>query len=319
MFALTTQRFGKSSTASFPHTRNVERTPAVADQNRTRYLLTGSRQSDSRQAHRHRILLQLFLIGVLVLCAAAPACAGQQDIPGPADSVYFGTQALVLPNGNIVVTDPAAVSGLGAVWLYDPEGVMISEVTGSSANDHIGNVGVTVLSNGNFVIRSIDWQNGSASNAGAVTWVSATTGLNGVISSSNSLVGSSANDAVGSGVITLSNGNYVVNSASWNNGSIAHAGAVTLCDGAFGCTAGAVSASNSLVGSTTGDTVGSDGVTALNNGNYVVSSSQWNNGVADAHVGAVTGAAALSGSKAPLRKPTRLSARRLPTGSVRAP
>ena len=36
--------------------------------------------------------------------------------------------------------------------------------------------------------------------------------------------------------------------------------------------AGAVSAANSLVGSTAGDQVGSDGVTALSNGNYVVSS-----------------------------------------------
>ena len=41
---------------------------------------------------------------------------------------------------------------------------------------------------------------------------------------------------------------------------------------------GAVSAANSLVGSTAGDQVGYDGVTALSNGNYVVSSPDWDNG-----------------------------------------
>ena len=50
---------------------------------------------------------------------------------------------------------------------------------------------------------------------------------------------------------------------------------------------GAVSAANSLVGSTANDQVGFWGVTALSNGNYVVSSPDWDNGaIADA--GAVT-------------------------------
>ena len=46
---------------------------------------------------------------------------------------------------------------------------------------------------------------------------------------------------------------------------------------------GIISAANSLVGSTKNDEVGGDGVTALSNGNYVVSSGVWHT-----FVGAVT-------------------------------
>src|SRR5262249_33674631 len=66
---------------------------------------------------------------------------------------------------------------------------------------------------------------------------------------------------------------------------IGAAGAVTWSSGTAGVT-GAVSAANSLVGSSTNDQVGSF-VTVLANGNYVVSSRNWDNGgIADA--GAVT-------------------------------
>ena len=51
------------------------------------------------------------------------------------------------------------------------------------------------LSNGNYVVRSAYWDNGAATNAGAVTWGSGTTGVSGVVSSSNSLVGSTSNDS----------------------------------------------------------------------------------------------------------------------------
>ncbi|WP_206741993.1 hypothetical protein, partial [Hyphomonas beringensis] len=60
-------------------------------------------------------------------------------------------------------------------------------------------------------------------------------------------VGSTANDQVGGGVVTaLTNGNYVVASAGWANGSEARAGAVTWGNGDGG-TFGAVDDTNSLV------------------------------------------------------------------------
>ncbi len=50
---------------------------------------------------------------------------------------------------------------------------------------------------------------------GAVTWGNGTTGIVGAVSASNSLIGTTANDKIGSGgsvsggVVALSNGNYV--------------------------------------------------------------------------------------------------------------
>src|SRR5205085_3153989 len=72
-----------------------------------------------------------------------------------------------------------------------------------------------------------------------------------------------------------SNGNYVVDSPSWQDGS-GVVGAVTWGNGSAGTT-GAVGAANSLVGSNDFDQVGSGGVIALSNGNYVVDSPGWQN------------------------------------------
>jgi len=232
------------------------------------------------------------LAHLLVVCAMAMYAGrvGALDIVGPAGSVHFGTSVTVLPDGNIVVTDPDADSnthtGVGAVYLYGPGGGLISTITGSSTDDHVGSGGVFTLANGNYVIVSRQWRSNAILNAGAVTWGSAVIGVSGVVSASNSLVGTSVGDAVGS-VTPLSNGNYVVSSPYWDNNGIVDAGAATWCDGNGG-TKGAVSASNSLVGSSTEDRVGY-GVFALSNGNYVVSSPLWDDSdSAMADVGAAT-------------------------------
>src|SRR5262249_16848908 len=110
----------------------------------------------------------------------------------------------------------------------------------------------------------------------------------------NSLVGSTAGDAVGQRAIgVLSTGNYVVITPTWTNGTAASAGAVTLVNGTNGNIAGtaspggAVSPANSLVGTTANDQVGSNILAVLTNGNYVVTSPNWNNGGV-AGAGAVT-------------------------------
>ena len=116
---------------------------------------------------------------------------------GPAGSGTFGSTVTVLPNGNIVVTDPtysipSGAANVGAVYLYDGATLaMISTLKGSTADDQVGNGGITVLTNGNFVVSSPSWDNPSpvAADAGAVTWCSATTGCNGTVSAANSLVG----------------------------------------------------------------------------------------------------------------------------------
>jgi len=176
------------------------------------------------------------LLAFLAFAALPAARAGQFDIYGPSRSGAFGTNVTVLPNGNFVVTDPGydaagPIADVGAVHLYDGVTLaLISTLTGSTANDQVGNGGITVLSNGNYVVRSYLWHNGAAADAGAVTWGSGTSGVTGAVSAFNSLVGSAAGDRVGYyGVTALANGNYVVRSIYWDNGAVADAGAVTWC------------------------------------------------------------------------------------------
>jgi hypothetical protein len=222
-----------------------------------------------------------------LLCSAVPGSAGvtgaQTDITGPSGSGEFGTMVAALPSGNIVITDPSYDSGevtnAGAVYLYNgASGALISVLTGSNNNDQVGSGGVTELANGNYVVLSPKWNSDGTADAGAATWGDGTTGVSGVVSSSNSLVGSTTSDQVGtSGVTALANGNYVVRSPYWDNGGTSNVGAVTWGDGTSGVS-GVVSSSNSLVGATAEDQVGYGLVTALTNGNYVVCSPNWNNG-----------------------------------------
>ena len=250
------------------------------------------------------LLFDLLLIFVPFV-ATNIASAAQTDIAGPAGSVLFGSSVAMLPNGNIVVADPkwsnGAAEEMGAVYLYTSKGQLISTLTGSSADDHVG-AQIVVLANGNFVVSSPDWNASSTTtNVGAVTWVNGTSGLSATVSASNSLVGATKNDSVGyaSGVIALPNGNYLVLSELWSNGSVAYAGAITWGNGNTGIK-GAVTASNSLVGSHASDQVGlgddiGPRVTILANGNVVVTSLFWANGSV-ANAGAVTWINASSGN-----------------------
>ena len=246
--------------------------------------------------------MRYFLFAALLLSIASTTGAAQIMIDGPVGSGLFGSRVTVLPNGNFVVTDPNfdgpdGALDVGAVYLYRPTGELLSTLRGSSTGDEVGLGGVTVLANGNYVVLSPNWDNGNAIGAGAVTFGSATSGANGVVSPGNSLVGTLGSDVVGSdGVTALANGSYVVRSPNWDNGTIINAGALTFGSGTTGIS-GNVSVGNSLVGSSADDRVGASKVTALTNGNYVVIIPFWDNGTAT-DAGAVTfgsGSAGISG------------------------
>src|SRR5262249_32184329 len=146
-------------------------------------------------------------------------------------------------NGNYVVVSPnwnnGAVGGAGAVTfgngLTGTTGRVdaTNSLVGSTAGDQVGSRGVRQLANttGNYVVISPNWNNGTATQAGAVTLVDGSNGNivatgtpGGAVSATNSLVGSSTNDHVGgssglsaSGVAPLFiDGNYVVISPDWN-------------------------------------------------------------------------------------------------------
>lgn len=233
--------------------------------------------------------------------------AGQIDIQGPPGSASFGGTVTVLSNGNFIVVDsmysiPGGAANVGAVYLYSPAGDLISTLTGSTAGDQVGSYGITYLFPGNgvigYAIRSPKWSNAGAANAGAVTFFPQDKGVSGVVSSSNSLVGSTAGDAVGSSVSSLSNSTSsvgVVISTAWSNGPAANAGAVTVFDLLAGTT-GPVTPANSLVGTHANDQVGSGGVNLLDSNAVVVASPNWTNGAAP-NAGAVTWVSGINGLK----------------------
>jgi hypothetical protein len=239
------------------------------------------------------------------------------SVVGSTTNDFIGNSIVALSNGNYVVDSPywsnGSVANAGAVtWGNGVAGTtgvvsVANSLVGTTTRDQVGSIqygltGVFALANGNYVVGSDDWSNGSAAYAGAATWGNGATGTTGPVSAANSLVGTASDDFVGSAIVPLTNGNYVVDSPFWSNGSATNAGAVTWGNGMTG-TSGFVSAVNSLVGTTTGDRVGyfergKVGVFALANGNFVVGSSNWNNGSA-AEAGAATwgnGATGITGS-----------------------
>jgi hypothetical protein len=235
-------------------------------------------------------------VGAATWCNGIVGCTGVVTITNSLvgskanDNVGYG--GIALSNGNYVVRSPnwdnGGASDAGAVtWCSGTTGCIgvvsiANSLVGSRTYDYVGSV--TALSNGNYVVGSTSWANGAASAAGAATWCSGTAGCIGVVTTTNSLVGTQAGDLVGPAT-ALSNGNYVIGSRYWDNGATSDAGAVTWCNGTLGCT-GVVTTTNSLVGNQANDQVGFD-VTALSDGNYVVSNPHWDKG-ATSDAGAVT-------------------------------
>jgi hypothetical protein len=138
-----------------------------------------------------------------LLGLAAALSSAVQALPAPRQiDVTLETESsvfTVLPNGNIVVVDKmfntATATSAGAVWLYQADGTLISKLTGADVLMYIGENGITVLSDGNFVVKSPAFQlpsDPAGCNRGATTWVNATTGLSGTVSAANSLIGGSA-------------------------------------------------------------------------------------------------------------------------------
>jgi hypothetical protein len=168
------------------------------------------------------------MIAALLVLAGA-AAAAQVTIDGPDGSGEFERTVTVLPNGSFVVTDPgydasSPIADVGAVYRYRPDGTRVSTLTGSSANDRIG-----------------------------VTFGSRTSGIIGVVSAANSLIGSAAGDFVGGGSApsALGNGIHAVDSAQWDNGPIDTAGAITL-GLANGSVVGPIISTHSVLGAVAG-------------------------------------------------------------------
>ena len=180
-----------------------------------------------------------------------------------------------LSNGNyVVIVDDRGAQG-SVTWL---DGNAVTTGVIGPANslvetgefDSLGSGGVVPLPNGNYVVVSPGLD--------AATFGNGTATITGLVSESNSLIGSGRGNQTS--VVVLENGDYVVVNPGWrDNGEIRvdGMGAVTWASGETGIT-GMVTRANSLAGDKVGDTVGSGGVTVLGTGNYVVNSPDWDNG-----------------------------------------
>ncbi len=219
-------------------------------------------------------------VGAATWCSTPGGCKGTisaaNSLVGSQANDHLGKNIISLRGNNhyVVFTSSWGTNDEGAVtWCNGSTGCkgtisVANSLVGTNANDQLGNVWVSSLENGNYVISSSLW---GTNDEGAVTWCSGTMGCKGAVTAANSLVGTNANDQVGkAGVHALSNGNYLVESTNWGS---SNEGAVTWCSGATGCK-GPVSATNSLIGGG-GDNVGDPGVTVLDNDNYVVNTQFW--------------------------------------------
>ncbi|BAN03865.1 hypothetical protein YM304_35510 [Ilumatobacter coccineus YM16-304] len=181
------------------------------------------------------------------------------SLTGPDQFDFVGGGGLyALPTGDYLVASPL-VDGDGVdrgaiTWGNGNGGTTgvvsaANSLVGTADNDRVGNVRVTVLDDGDYVVRTPGW---GADNLGAVTFGSGSGGVTGPITSANSLVGTSVNDAVGNvEIVDLDIGGYLVGTTSWDDAGSPDAGAVTFGRDSLGV-AGAINASNSVIGTPSG-------------------------------------------------------------------
>jgi len=233
------------------------------------------------------------------------------SLVGTASNMQVGGGGItVLANGNYVVGTYHWNSEAGAItWCSGTTGrigllTAAISLTGDSPGDHIGVSpgGVTALKDGNYVVFSLDWNNGTSiidpgyvMGAGSATWCDGNTGRTGVVSAANSLIGATRGEGMGTSVIALSGGRFVVTSPGWEDNvnvpNTSNRGAVIFCTSGSSCV-GTADTVNSLTGE--GNTsnsrganyqVGSGGITFLTNGNYVVKSPEWGRASFEAPIG----------------------------------
>jgi len=162
--------------------------------------------------------------------------------------------------------DEGSIVDAGSVILVNgATGLQIGNtLAGDMTGDQLGTDGITVLSNNNYVVASRLDDEGGIVNAGSVRLVDGNSGAQ----IGSTLAGDTTGDLLGSGSITvLANNNYVIASPYDNEGGIMDVGIVILMDGSTGLKLG-----NTLAGDVAGDSLSSNGIIALSNNNFVISS-----------------------------------------------
>lgn len=190
----------------------------------------------------------------------------------PSDQLGSGG-VTALGNSNYVVVTPldldvaGGTNNAGSVRLVNgTTGLEISALIGDTAGDQVGNGGIFVLGNGNYVVSSF-LDNEGVARAGSVRLYDGTTGLQ----IGPTLAGDNALDALSlNGITVLGNNNFVVASDSDDVNGVSNSGSVRLVSGATGLQIGPT-----LAGDDVNDYFGTDSTTenniaALSNDNFVV-------------------------------------------------
>ena len=274
--------------------------------------LTGSTASDKVGSNGIQVLPNgMFLIlsanwsngfamnaGAVTWCSIETGCSG---VVSPANSLVgsrwddqVGNSGItVMANGSYIVRsilwDNNKYVDAGAVtWCSSETGCVAAvsatnSLIGGRAGDHAGGDGIVVLRNGNFLVQSSALDNDQQIDAGAVTMCSGEIGCSGVITTTNSLIGSNTPRIGWAARLSWSLPTAIIWSAARHGTTTLppagvfpaqspirlDAGAVTWCSGETGCS-GPITIANSLIGSTNYDRVASGGVIGLANTNYLV-------------------------------------------------
>lgn len=179
----------------------------------------------------------------------------------------WGSEGLyALDNGNfLIVSSQDDVGGLvdaGSVILVDPNGSSLALISGDQNQDQIGSEGITVLSNGNFLIKSRFDDVGGLVDVGSVKLVNGSTGQ--VIStlSSDEVSDNFAN----AGAFALPQGRFLISSILDDRLGLIDCGSVQLVNGDTGSVIAEISGDQDY------DQIGLGGISVLSNGNFVISS-----------------------------------------------
>ncbi|NRB39732.1 MAG: hypothetical protein HRU20_14915 [Pseudomonadales bacterium] len=187
--------------------------------------------------------------------------------PIPHAENRLGSVIDILPNGNVILaqfSDSSFEMDNGSFHLVDPYSQsVIASHYGQQAGSGFGEF-VTVLNNNNFVISSPSETVGGKFGRGSVRLYNGTTGAQIAIRT-----GDEEMDLLGvAGVVALANNNFVVASPEDNALGLQDAGIVMLINGNSGAVI-------SLFGGyEENDLIGLNGIKALSNSNYIVSSSR---------------------------------------------
>ncbi|HEY9672327.1 MAG TPA: CHAT domain-containing protein [Waterburya sp.] len=201
---------------------------------------------------------------VILANGSTGALISQINGANPGDQFGIG-DITVLANGNYVFGNyPATIGGrvgAGTVILANGStGALISQINGANAGDSFGNGAITALANGNYVFGNFNATIEGRTNAGTVILANGSTGA--LISQIN---GANPGDRFGDAAITASaNGNYMFGNPFADIDGRTDAGTVILANGSTGAQISQINGANA------GDSFGIDRITALANGNYLI-------------------------------------------------